>query len=187
MEDDRKKGPSAEPVGNREGEANKTGPFYLDDYSRTPIFPHGSRAGALDANINQVVWPPLSYARYLMSVARNLIDDQEQFSIAVVVVHMACEVATEQKLSEAFTTKGLQYLTEIVMESLNGYNLSSERIRKIYVALTGDEVHNADFWSKFKESATRRNRIMHDGLIVDKAAAQESYKAADDLLVHFKI
>jgi hypothetical protein len=59
-------------------------------------------------------------------------------------------------------------------------NLANERIRELYVALTGDEVHNAPrgFWSKFKDSATRRNKIMHEGLTVDKAAADESYKGS---------
>jgi hypothetical protein len=175
MDDDRKEAP----------------PFVPSDDSANmaAIFAHSrwrANAAALGTN-DQVFWPLLSYPRYLMGVARNLIDGQGQFSIAVVVVHMACEVATEQKLSEAFTTRGLQYLKDSVMEPLNGYNLSNERIRKLYVVLTDDHIHNAGFWSRFKESATRRNRIMHDGLTVDKVAAEESYKAADDLLAHFKI
>jgi len=128
------------------------------------------------------------YHQSLMTEARRLIDEG-QFNLAVIVVHMACEIATEQKLSEAFTTKELQYLQEPVMDFLNGYNLAAphNKTRNLYVSLTGDEVHKCQFWSKFKKSATRRNQIIHKGARVDKAAAEESYKAADALLAHFKI
>jgi hypothetical protein len=188
MEDDRKEGPAGEPQGNRDsgGETAPSLKLYVQsqDHS-TWIRVSKPRVDPVDANINQVVWPLLTYPRVLMNVARSLID-QNQFSIAVVVAHMACEVATEQRLSEAFTTKGLQYLKDSVIEFLNGYSLANDRIRKLYVTLTGDEVHNAGLWSKFKESATRRNKIMHEGLTVDKAAAEESYKATNDLLIHLK-
>jgi hypothetical protein len=127
------------------------------------------------------------YHQSLMTEARRLIDDG-QFNLAVIVVHMACEIATEQKLSEAFTTKGFLELQEQVMAFLNGYNLAANnKIRKLYVSLTSDEVHKCQFWSKFKKSATRRNQIIHKGVRVDKAAAEESYQAADALLVHFNI
>jgi hypothetical protein len=46
-----------------------------------------------------------------------------------------------------FTTKGLDYLKESVIALLNGSNLANDRIRKLYVALSGDEVHKTAFWS----------------------------------------
>lgn len=182
MEDDQKDEPSGEPppwVPNDDS-------AWMDAARAHHVQHQRYRAAVLATLGFNQVWPPLAYPRYLMSVARNLID-QGQSSIAVVVAHMACEVATEEKLSEAFTVKGLQYLQEPVMGFLNGYNLAHDKIRDLYVSLTGDEVHKAGFWSKFKESATRRNKIMHAGLTIDKAAAEESYKAADNLLVHFKM
>jgi hypothetical protein len=186
--DDRKEEPSAEPAGNQEGAGETAPPLtpYVQPQDQPLRPPTINKAGALDTNIDQVVWPLLSYPRVLMNVARSLID-QNQFTIAVVVAHMACEVATEQMLSQSFSTKGLEYLKASVTDFLNGYSLYNKRNRKLYVALTGDEVHKATFWSKFKESARRRNNIMHEGLTVDKADAEESYKAADDLLLHFNI
>jgi len=97
---------------------------------------------------------------------------------------MACEIATERSLSEAFVTKGLQYLEASV--DLNGYNLANDRVRKLYTALTGDEVQTAAFWQKFKDSAQRRNNIIHGGTIVGKTEAEESYKAAIDLVAYLK-
>jgi hypothetical protein len=124
-----------------------------------------------------------TYPERLLTVARSLID-QGEFSIAVVVAHMACEIATERSLSQSFVEKRIQYLEDTVMDLLNGSNLANNRIRKLYTALTGDDVQNATFWPKLKESAERRNKIIHKGAIVEKAEAEESYKAASDLVAH---
>jgi hypothetical protein len=35
------------------------------------------------------------------------------------------------------------------MEFVNGHNLATEKIRKLYTALTGDEVQKAVFWQKW--------------------------------------
>jgi len=125
----------------------------------------------------------VTYPQNLLSLARVLIDE-DRSSIAVIVAHMACEIATERSLSEAFVTKGLQYLEASV--DLNGYNLANDRVRKLYTALTGDEVQTAAFWQKFKDSAQRRNNIIHGGTIVGKTEAEESYKAAIDLVAYLK-
>lgn len=127
----------------------------------------------------------VTYPQNLLSLARMLIDE-ERFSIAVIVAHMACEIATERSLSEAFAAKGLQYLETPVEDFLNGYNLANKRIRKLYTALTGDEVQSAPFWQKFKESAQRRNNIIHGGTIVGRPEAEESCNAATDLVSHLK-
>lgn len=127
----------------------------------------------------------IPYPQRLLTLARKLIDDGE-FSIGVVVAHMACEIATERTLSEAFTAKGISYLEKSVTEFLNGYNLANDRIRKFYTALTGDQIEQTDFWPKFKESATRRNEIVHSGVIATKPKAEESYAAAKDLVAHLK-
>jgi hypothetical protein len=125
------------------------------------------------------------YPRALLSVSRRFID-QGDFSIAVVVAHMACEVATERRLSEAFATKGIDYLEDAVTDFFSGYNLSNDKIRNLYVVLTGDHVHDAPFWSNFKVSSARRNKIIHEALSVGATEAEESYKAATDFLTHLR-
>ena len=125
----------------------------------------------------------VTYPQNLLSLARVLIDE-DRSSIAVIVAHMACEIATERSLSEAFVTKGLQYLEASV--DLNGYNLANDRVRKLYTALTRDEVQTAAFWQKFKDSAQRRNNIIHGGTIVGKTEAEESYKVAIDLVAYLE-
>ena len=129
-----------------------------------------------------------SYPRELMRLARRLIDehDEYQFGVAVIVAHMACEIATERSISEALDAKGAQYLKDWVMDLRNGYNLNSDRVRGLYTALTGDDIsqHIRSTWSEFKKSAKLRNDIVHRGRIATGAEAEASYKACNDLLEH---
>lgn len=127
----------------------------------------------------------VTYPQWLLSEAQSLIDEN-RFEIAVVVCHLACEIATERALSTAFESKGLQYLEGAVEELLNGYNLSNDRIRKLYTALTGDAIEVQTFWPHFKESAKRRNEIMHKGRRVKKSEAESSHTAASALVSHLK-
>jgi DNA-directed RNA polymerase subunit RPC12/RpoP len=126
-----------------------------------------------------------SHPRILLDLAGKLIEEGK-CGIAIVVAHMACELATEQSLSDAFARKGLGYLQRSVTGLLNGYNLANRNNRRLYTALTGDAVQDTPFWTSFKESAGRRNGIVHGGgaKIVPKSDAEKSYKAANELLVH---
>ncbi len=127
-----------------------------------------------------------TYPQSLLSFAKGLID-QGQFGIAVVVALMACEVATERSITEAIAAKGLQHLEPAIRRSLNGYSLNNDRVRKWYTTLTGDDIaKSAPFWSDFKSSAKRRNDIIHRGILPGKAEAEQSYKAAYDLVEHLK-
>jgi hypothetical protein len=127
----------------------------------------------------------ITYPQALLTFARKLIDD-DQFSIAVVVSHMACEIAAERSVSESFVKKGIQYLEDPVINLLNGYNFANDKTRELYTALTGDEIQKQPFWQKFKESGTRRNHIIHWGRVVRKAEAEDSFKAASDFVAHLK-
>lgn len=94
------------------------------------------------------------------------------------------EVAVERSLSAAFAAKGLQYLEDPVLDFLNGYNLGNDRNRKLYTALTNDNIEQKPFWPAFKESATRRNNIVHGGAVVGQVEAEGSYQAARALVAH---
>lgn len=127
----------------------------------------------------------ITYPQTLLSTARSLIDDG-QFGIAVVVAHMACEIAIERSMSEAFSRKNIEYLEEPILGFLNGYSLAKERDRILYNAITGDAIQQQNFWQKYTESATRRNKIIHAGKIVGKAEAEESFKVTSDLISYLK-
>jgi hypothetical protein len=127
-----------------------------------------------------------TYPQRLLRLARKLIDEIEEFALAIVVAHMACDVATERTFSEAFAAKGISDLEDAVTDLLSGYSLNSNRIRNLYTALTADEIEKAPFWEKFKASAKRRNNIVHSSATATKTEAEESLLAAQALVAHLK-
>lgn len=133
---------------------------------------------AVSAELNVTTYP-----QALLETCKGLIDDN-QFGISVVVAHMACEVATERSLSAAFSSNKIQRLESAILEFMNGYNLANEKNRKLYNALTGEHIEQQPFWLDFKESAKRRNDIMHNGKKADKAEAEKSYRTAIALINH---
>lgn len=125
----------------------------------------------------------ITYPQELLSIAKSLIDSG-LYNIAVVVSHMACEIATERAFANSFTNKGIQYLENAVTSLLNGYNITNDRVRTLYTALTDDDIQKQPFWQRLKESTTRRNKIIHKGLTVGKTEAEDSHQVASDLVVY---
>lgn len=124
-----------------------------------------------------------TYPRELIRTATRLLDEG-QYGICVVVAHMACEVATEARLSGAFSRRGIDYLEEPVLAFLNGYNLGVDRTRRLYTAMTGDAIQEQSFWQEFKESAARRNATIHRGYKVGRAEATRSLSATTAFVEH---
>jgi hypothetical protein len=127
----------------------------------------------------------VSYPEKLLTVAQDLIAKGE-FSIAVVVAHMACEIGVERALLRAFKAKGIDFLEQAIEDLLPSYNLANERVRNLYNAATGDQIEKTSFWQHFKESATRRNKAVHEGKIATKAEAEASLNAASCLVAYLK-
>jgi hypothetical protein len=127
-----------------------------------------------------------TYPQILLSIARFLLDknDDKLCGIATILAHVGCEVAIERSLSDSFAGKGIQSLEESVTDVLNGYNLANDKVRNLYTSLTGDEIQGQPFWGDFIRSAKRRGNILRKGLIVSRADAEESFKAANDFLAH---
>jgi hypothetical protein len=136
--------------------------------------------GGVSANADVFTYP-----RHLLAYARTLID-QSHYGMAVIVSHMACEIATERRLSEAIVVKGVEYLRSQLLRRNAGYSLYNERLRCLYTTLTGDNIQKEPFWPKFKESSKRRNRIVHVGAGVDVGEAEESHTAAGAFVAHLK-
>jgi hypothetical protein len=127
----------------------------------------------------------ISYPEKLLTAAQDLIEKGE-FSIAVVVAHIACEISVERAISRAFKEKGIDYLQKPVEELLPSYNLANPRVEKIYNAISGDEIQKQPFWQQFKESATRRNHAVHEGKVATKPEAEASFNATRSLVEYLK-
>ena len=127
-----------------------------------------------------------TYPQILLGLARFLLgkNDDKLCGLATIVAHLACEVAIERSFSDAFARKGIQSLEETVADALDGYNLVNDKVWKLYASLTGDDIQGQPFWGDFLRSAKRRDNVSRKGLIVGRADAEESIKAASDFLAH---
>jgi hypothetical protein len=127
----------------------------------------------------------IPYPEKLLAIAQGLMATGE-FSIAVIVAHMACEISTERALSRTFAAKGIAYLEDAIDEFLSGYNLANPRLLKLYNSVTGDLIQNQSFWEDFKTSAILRNAAVHGAKIVSKAEAEASFEATSALVAYLK-
>jgi hypothetical protein len=123
------------------------------------------------------------YPDVLLKTARTFVKDGHH-DIAVVVAHMAAEVAAERVMRAAFEKLSIPALAQPVFDLLSGYNLGNDRVRKLYAALTGDDINARKFWHDFKQSAERRNRVVHEGHRPKAGEAEQSIEAVQALLWH---
>ncbi len=126
-----------------------------------------------------------TYPQRLLDVAKGLIGTEE-YSIAVVVAHIACEVAVDRAFTKAFAAKGIDYLEESIGAYFSGSAFSQDKNRKLYTALTGDEIQKEPFWEPFTRSVKRRNGIAHKAEIVGKPEAEESLAVAITFVTHLE-
>ena len=127
-----------------------------------------------------------TYPQILLSIARFLLarNDDKLCGLATIVAHFACEVAIERSLSDSFARKGIHSFADAVANILDGYNPANEKVRNFYTSVTGDELREQPFWDNFIRSANRRDNIIRKGLIVGRADAEDTIKAASDFLAH---
>jgi hypothetical protein len=131
----------------------------------------------------------VAYPEVLIAWAQRFVEGREsgvavEFGVAVIVAHMASEVATARLLSRALRVRGLPELEEPIEQLISSYNLANDRVRALYQALIGDCIHKHEFWKEFKKSAQRRNRIVHRGEPVSQADAQAGVEAARHIVSH---
>jgi hypothetical protein len=72
----------------------------------------------------------------LLQTAQRFTDGGD-YGVAIIVAHMACEVAAERALGDAFASRGVPDLEQPVEALMSGYNLANPRNRDLYNALAG--------------------------------------------------
>jgi len=119
----------------------------------------------------------------LLEAAERLRDDGHH-EAAIATAQTACEVCTETTLQALFRIKGITYLTDPVCNLLPNYNLANERVRKLYVALSGDPIQDKSFWNTFKLHTKRRNEVVHRGHEAEPWESEESIEAVRSVVSH---
>jgi hypothetical protein len=127
--------------------------------------------------------PPL-YHRSLLDAADQFLSQEP--AVALVTAHMACEILVEQLMSTAFKTRGIADLEEAVTDFFSGSSMGNNRIRKLFVALTGDAIQKAPFWERFDKSSTLRNKAIHEGKRVSPDEGREACAVAREFVAHLE-
>jgi hypothetical protein len=126
-------------------------------------------------------WPP--YHVRLLAEARGLIGGEE-YQLAVVLAQVACELRAEQAFGACYERKAIGELAKPIRRLIPAYDLTNDRVRPLYEALTGDRLAAAPFWEELLAHAERRDDVVHRGRPVTRAEAEASVAVAERLIRH---
>jgi hypothetical protein len=105
------------------------------------------------------------------------------FGVALIVAQTACEVVVERAMQKAFDAKKIPELDGPIRR-FKPYSLAQDRNRKLYTALTGDDIGQAPFWSSYQKFVELRNKSAHNGESPDKDTTRTALDAAKDFVEH---
>lgn len=130
----------------------------------------------------------VAYTWEVLFPTAQKLHDAGFFDAAIVTAHTAVEAIVDramsqsQNVTQATTSENVPKVAEAATEFLNGYNVTNERIRDLYCALTGHAIHKEGFWSALCESSKRRNKIVHQGRRFQSGESVASLKAVKDCI-----
>ena len=100
-------------------------------------------------------------------------------SAAVLVAQTAIEVCTERLITRLLDKRGTSFLAEWIDDSLVNYNIASEKVRKLYEAVSTDKtIAQQPFWSLLQAHVQLRNDIAHQGRFATQTQGQASHDVA---------
>ena len=100
-------------------------------------------------------------------------------SAAVLVAQTAIEVCTERLITRLLDKRGASFLAEWIDDSLVNYNIASEKVRKLYEAVSTDKtIAQQPFWGLLQAHVQLRNDIAHQGRFATQTQGQASHDVA---------
>lgn len=110
----------------------------------------------------------------------------KKFEISLVTAQMACEVCTERVIRAFLVSKNLSFLHNSISELLPSYNLSNDKVRKLYSSITDDLIQQQHFWSEYKTLVSLRNKAVHGGSRIQESQAQMGIRVAKLMIKHLQ-
>jgi hypothetical protein len=123
-------------------------------------------------------------SHHLLAHSRTLAaEGHHQF--AVVFAHAACELHTEFELIRMLDRRPDKVLSQLVLpEEHEIKSLANARVRRVYVALTGDNPEDAGWWAEWCRSRRDRHAVAHSGAQMGRAQADAAIDVADQYIKH---
>jgi hypothetical protein len=125
------------------------------------------------------------YPGQLLEAASEMLE-RGRYEASAVIAQMACETCAERVFRAYFGGRGVSFLEEAVDDLLPSYNLASEKVRTLYVALTGDPIQQQFFWAEYKVIVTLRNKAVHAGSRIQESQAQMVLRVAKLVVKHLQ-
>jgi hypothetical protein len=112
--------------------------------------------------------------------------EQGQYKEAVIIAQTALELFTEKTLGHLYQVRHIEYLKPQFEHLLINYNIGNTKVSGLYMALSGDDINQAPFWSAVNDHVELRNRLVHDGQDATEPESKRSLKAVQALIAHIK-
>jgi hypothetical protein len=77
-------------------------------------------------------------------------------------------------------------MEDSVDELLPSYNLTNDKVRKVYFALSNDPINQQFFWSEYKVVVSLRNKAIHAGSRIQESQAQMVVRVAKLVVRHLQ-
>lgn len=110
--------------------------------------------------------------------------EQGHYKEAVILAQTGLELFTEKILAHLYKMRGIEYLKPEFEHLLTNYNIANSKVSGLYVALSGDKIKQAPFWTALEAHAELRNKLVHDGEDTDEPQARKSLEAVKALIEH---
>jgi hypothetical protein len=111
---------------------------------------------------------------------------QGQSKEAVILAQTAVELFTEKTLGELYTVRHIEYLKTEFEHLLINYNIGNAKVSGLYVALSQDDIKQAQFWSAFVAHTELRNDLVHEGKDATAEQSRASLDAVMSLIDHVR-
>jgi hypothetical protein len=106
------------------------------------------------------------------------------FEMAVVLSQAASEMCTEWAITALFALRDDKDLAEPILGLFVVKDICSERVQRVYSALSGDSPNQQPFWARLKSHRDRRNAVVHRGEKASPNEAAESVAVVNEYLLH---
>ncbi len=124
--------------------------------------------------------------RVLLDSARARLQDGHT-NEAIVIAQTAAELFAEETFNLLYERRGIADLKRVIGRLLyENYNLAHDRVASLYEGLSGDQIKQRPFWSRYKDHNELRNDIVHDGRIATPEEAEASLGVVEELIAHLE-
>ena len=112
---------------------------------------------------------------HVLAYARQKLPEGE-YQYAVVLSQAACELRAEDAIVDLMRHRKCEYLSDAVLDLFVTTSFGDERLRNIFIALSGDDPAQATWWAAWKSARKLRHDVAHGGV---QATADQATAAVD--------